>query len=164
MSASGTRRLGRWSLERTIRRNRGMRPTVRTSLRSPSSFSSASGTSLSPVLRTLLNPLKPSNDVTVVPPQTAHFTLPSPNASNCPSPPLDPSCYLDPVPYPSLPLFAQDYIGLKSLEGEGRMVLGMCEGAHMEIDEECWEGIVSWLGRGDGRRRETAGRGLVWQG
>lgn len=49
------------------------------------------------------------------------------------------------------------------MEKEGRMVLGVCEGAHMEIGEECWEEIVSWLGRGEGRGKGK-GTELVWQG
>lgn len=95
--------------------------------------------------------------------QTAHFTLPSPSATNCPDP--DPSCYLTPVPYSSLPLYSSDYIGLKQLDKRGAMHLGVCEGEHMQIDEGCWEGVVSWLGVGDGvvrSRVEQEGK-LIWQ-
>lgn len=98
-----------------------------------------------------------SEDVTIVPPQTAHFTLPSPYANNCPPPPSEPACYLDPVPYSYLPLFAQDYIGLRQLDFENRLHLGVCEGQHMEIKEDCWEEIVSWLGKGDGKKWVQAG-------
>ncbi|GAA5990109.1 hypothetical protein JCM11641_007070 [Rhodosporidiobolus odoratus] len=93
--------------------------------------------------------LRFSEDLTVVPPQTAHFTLPHPNATNCPIPPLtaDPACYLTPLPWTSLPLYTHDYIGLRLLNEAGKVVKGVCEGAHMEIGEECWEGIVRWFGK-----------------
>ncbi|BGP12094.1 hypothetical protein JCM10213_005200 [Rhodosporidiobolus nylandii] len=93
--------------------------------------------------------LRFSEDLTVVPPQTSHFTLPSPNATNCPLPPLpaDPACYATPVPFSRLPLYTHDYIGLQRLDKAGRVVKGVCEGAHMQIDEACWEGIVRWFGK-----------------
>jgi palmitoyl-protein thioesterase len=58
--------------------------------------------------------LRFTRDTTVVSPQTAHFTLPSPNATNCP-PLSEPGCYLDPVEWDDLPLYKEDYIGLKEL-------------------------------------------------
>lgn len=96
--------------------------------------------------------LRFNQDVTVVPPQSAHFTLPSPSATNCPFPPdpNDLACYLDPVPYEDLPLYGQDYIGLKKLDKKGGLVLGECVGQHMEISNACWEQVVSWLGAGKG--------------
>ncbi|GAA6042343.1 hypothetical protein JCM8097_003858 [Rhodosporidiobolus ruineniae] len=93
--------------------------------------------------------LRFSEDLTVVPPHSSHFTLPSPNATNCPAPPLpaDPLCYADALPWSSLPLYAQDYIGLRALDEAGRVTKGVCEGAHMQVSEECWEGIVRWFGK-----------------
>ncbi|KAK4706167.1 palmitoyl-protein thioesterase, partial [Phenoliferia sp. Uapishka_3] len=109
--------------------------------------------------------LRFSEDATVVPPQSAHFTLPSPYAHNCPSPadPLDPSCYLDPLPYSYLPLFAYDYIGLRQLDLKDKIYRGVCEGQHMEIRDDCWDLIASWLGKGDGQaqRVETPDRGRL---
>ena len=147
-----------------------------------------------------------------MPPQSAHFTLPSPYADNCPSPPdpLDPSCCkfgslavagrllmihfkfadLDPLPYSDLPLFATgnsihtnymnrsnlsrpmsslvlttsaraDYIGLRHLDAKKKMHLGVCKGQHMQISDDCWDSIASWLGSGNGRRKgngEAGGR------
>ncbi|GAA5893104.1 hypothetical protein JCM6882_003887 [Rhodosporidiobolus microsporus] len=108
--------------------------------------------------------LRFSEDLTVVPPHSSHFTLPSPNATNCPTPPLpsDPSCYSTPLPWSSLPLYTHDYIGLRALDEKGRIVKGVCEGAHMEISEECWEGVVRWFGkRGE---KGPAGEGAVERG
>ncbi|GAA5873709.1 hypothetical protein JCM8547_002681 [Rhodosporidiobolus lusitaniae] len=112
--------------------------------------------------------LRFSEDLTVIPPHTAHFTLPSLNASNCPAPPLpaDPLCYSTPIPWSALPLYKHDYIGLRQLDEAGRVTKGMCEGAHMQIDEECWEGIVRWFGkRGEkGPESEPAREEQVWYG
>ncbi|KAM0792012.1 hypothetical protein ACM66B_007123 [Microbotryomycetes sp. NB124-2] len=113
--------------------------------------------------------LRFSRDMTVVPPHSAHFTLPSPDASNCPAPPspVDPSCYLEPVPWSKLPLYKHDYIGLKKLDERGKVEIGVCEGEHMQIDDECWDGIISWLGDGTGRSPQAPRgdqRGLVFQG
>ncbi|GAA5954133.1 hypothetical protein JCM21900_002900 [Sporobolomyces salmonicolor] len=93
--------------------------------------------------------LRFSDDITVVPPHTSHFTLPSPSARNCPSPPgpSSPPCYLTPVPFDHLPLYREDYIGLRLLDERGAVVKGVCRGAHMQIDETCWEGVVRWFGQ-----------------
>ncbi|GAA6008129.1 hypothetical protein JCM10207_007039 [Rhodosporidiobolus poonsookiae] len=93
--------------------------------------------------------LRFSEDVTVVPAHSSHFTLPSPNATNCPTPPspADPFCYSTPVAWKDLPLYREDYVGLKRLDEAGRIVKGVCEGAHMQISAECWEGVVRWLGK-----------------
>ena len=108
-----------------------------------------------------------SLEQTVAPPQSAHFTLPSPNATNCDKQLPNPTkpCYLDPVPYSDLPLYVEDYIGLRKLDEGGRVVRDVCEGTHMEIDRECWESVVSWLGKGDGTRspRRINEPSIVWQ-
>lgn len=108
-----------------------------------------------------------SLEQTVAPPQSAHFTLPSPNATNCDDKLPNPAkpCYLDPVPYSDLPLYVEDYIGLKKLDEEGKVVREVCVGTHMEINRACWEGVVSWLGKGDGTSspRRIEKPSLVWQ-
>ena len=108
-----------------------------------------------------------SLEQTVAPPQSAHFTLPSPNATNCDKHLPNPAkpCYIDPVPYSKLPLYVEDYIGLRKLDEEKKVVRDVCEGTHMEIDRECWEGVVSWLGKGDGTRspRRIGEPSIVWQ-
>ncbi|KAL8286246.1 hypothetical protein RQP46_004734 [Phenoliferia psychrophenolica] len=107
--------------------------------------------------------LRFSDDATVVPPQSAHFTLPSPYADNCD--PLEPACYLDPLPYSYLPLFASDYIGLRVLDRDDKIHLGVCDGQHMQISDACWNAVASWLGAGDGKvrapRRPEVGRLVV---
>ncbi len=95
--------------------------------------------------------LRFTRDTTVVSPQTAHFTLPSPNATNCP-PLAEPGCYLDPVEWDDLPLYKEDYIGLKELNERGGVVKGECEGEHMQISDDCWEQVVGWLGDGTGAK------------
>ncbi|BGP43124.1 hypothetical protein JCM10449v2_007148 [Rhodotorula kratochvilovae] len=98
-----------------------------------------------------------SNDMTVVPPHTAHFTLPSPSSSNCPAPPLppQPGCYATPLPWADLPLYSADYVGLRALHEKARVGRRVCEGVHMEIGEECWAGIV---------RVFTGGKGVDGEG
>lgn len=97
-----------------------------------------------------------------MPPHSAHFTLPSPNATNCP-PLINPACYLDPVAWPDLPLYSEDYVGLRQLNERGAVVLGECRGVHMQVDEECWENIASWLGDGQGVRKAQTAHRLVIQ-
>lgn len=106
-----------------------------------------------------------SRDLTVVPPHSSHFTLP---ATACPAgpgptPPL-PGCYAPPVPLRRLPLYADgDYVGLRALDERGAVRWGVCEGEHMEIDEACWEAVVSWLGAGGGGGKgEGKGRSPAW--
>ena len=104
-------------------------------------------------------PLSParSDDMTVVPPHSAHFTLPSPNdSSTCPLPPLPPvpGCYAHPLPWARLPLYRDDYVGLRALDERGRVERRVCEGVHMEIRDECWDAIVSVFVGGGGKGGE----------
>ncbi|GAA5822822.1 hypothetical protein JCM3770_007205 [Rhodotorula araucariae] len=109
-----------------------------------------------------------SDDVTVVPPHTAHFTLPSPNATNCP-PPSAPGCYATPLPWPRLALYRDDYVGLAALDAKKRVQRRVCEGAHMEIGDECWRAIVRVFTTTRAGRRDdgdaapaNVGDGEVW--
>lgn len=106
-----------------------------------------------------------SRDQTVIPGASAHFTLPDPNAKNCPPThnPIDP-CYPTPLPLEDLPLYQEDYIGLRKLDEGGKVFLDVCVGEHMQIDRECLAGIVSWLGDGKGDKvKERGEKKLVWQ-
>ncbi|GJN91896.1 hypothetical protein Rhopal_004921-T1 [Rhodotorula paludigena] len=88
-----------------------------------------------------------SEDLTVVPPHSSHFTLPLRNDTTCAPPPAPPvpGCYATPLPWSALPLYTQDYIGLRALDEQGRVTRRACKGAHMEIRDKCWEGIVQAL-------------------
>ncbi|GAA5923630.1 palmitoyl-protein thioesterase family protein [Sporobolomyces koalae] len=82
--------------------------------------------------------LRFSFDQTVVPATSAHFTLPAANAStNVP---------YDPLPLDRIPLYARDYIGLRTLDEKGSLVRGVCKGVHMEIGKKCWNKVVQFLG------------------
>jgi palmitoyl-protein thioesterase len=35
---------------------------------------------------------------------------------------------------------------LRTLDKRGAVVLDVCEGTHMEIDDECWRRITRWFG------------------
>ncbi|KAK4052262.1 hypothetical protein OIO90_004484 [Microbotryomycetes sp. JL221] len=90
--------------------------------------------------------LRFSQDLTVVPPHSAHFTLPDPHdKQNC-SNSDDESCYPTPLPWSKLMLYKKDFIGLKRLNERGQIVKQVCQGQHMQIDAECWEFVMSWLG------------------
>lgn len=106
-------------------------------------------------------PAASSDDMTVVPPHSAHFTLPSPNdTSTCPLPPLppDPGCYAAPLPWSELPLYKDDYVGLRTLDERRSVSKRVCEGVHMEIGRECWKAIrrvfVGGRGRDQGGEEE----------
>ncbi|BGP51327.1 hypothetical protein JCM10450v2_007265 [Rhodotorula kratochvilovae] len=66
-----------------------------------------------------------------------------------------PGCYATPLPWADLPLYSADYIGLRALHERGRVGRRVCEGVHMEIEEECWGAIV---------RVFTGGKGVDWEG
>lgn len=99
-----------------------------------------------------------TRDTIVVAPQTAHFTLPSPNATNCPPLISEPGCYLDPVEWKDLPLYKEDYVGLRELDERGGVEKFTCEGEHLQIDDECWEAVVAWLGDGSAARAHAPSR------
>ncbi|KNZ57023.1 uncharacterized protein VP01_225g6 [Puccinia sorghi] len=42
----------------------------------------------------------------------------------------------------------RDYIGLKTLDQAGKIHYGTCFGGHMQIDEDCWQSVMDWLGDG----------------
>ncbi|KAH8918060.1 alpha/beta-hydrolase, partial [Atractiella rhizophila] len=75
-----------------------------------------------------------TKDQTVSPPASSFFTLP------------DPSAPFLPLPLSRLPLYSEDYIGLKQLHDRDSLWFGTCDGFHMQIDEACWNQILSWLG------------------
>lgn len=83
----------------------------------------------------------------MIPSTSAHFTLPV-NASSSSSP----TSNYSPLPLSSLPLYQDDYIGLRTLDERGDLVRRVCKGVHMQIGKKCWEQVVSWLGPvGDGK-------------
>ena len=74
-----------------------------------------------------------SHDMTVIPFTSPLFTLPSAT---------DPK---EALPYEDLPLYADDYIGLKELDRRGGLHQDTCRGQHMEIDDDCWKRVLAWL-------------------
>lgn len=87
--------------------------------------------------------LRFSEDQTVVPSTSAHFTLPANSTNSNDS--LGSDSY-DPLPLEDLPLYREDYIGLRFINERGGLIRGVCSGAHMEIGKKCWERVVSFLG------------------
>ncbi|GAA5969274.1 hypothetical protein JCM8115_006746 [Rhodotorula mucilaginosa] len=105
-----------------------------------------------------------SNDLTVVPPHSAHFTLPasppSPN-STC----LPPLCYPPPLKWSHLPLYQQDYLGLQHLHrAGGRIERAVCKGEHMQIGKGCWEAVVRHLGASGEGKISVVASGEVQEG
>jgi len=48
------------------------------------------------------------------------------------------------------PLYQEDWIGLRTLDEEGKVFSIVCEGEHMVIKDECWRPIVKrWCGHVD---------------
>ncbi|POY75349.1 hypothetical protein BMF94_1578 [Rhodotorula taiwanensis] len=98
-----------------------------------------------------------SDDMTVIPPHSAHFTLPlDPTNSTC-----IPPCYSTPLPWSSLPLYHQDYVGLRALDESARVRKEVCQGQHMQIGDECWEAVVKHLGSSrEGRGASSSANAL----
>lgn len=90
-----------------------------------------------------------SLDATVVPWTSPSFSLPSPEDT------------LKRLDWEDLPLYQEDYIGLKKLDREGRLHRRTCEGAHMEIDERCMKEVIDWLKRPT-RARESETDSHAW--
>ncbi|KAH9441495.1 hypothetical protein MJO28_015479 [Puccinia striiformis f. sp. tritici] len=91
-----------------------------------------------------------TEDTLVIPPTSAYFTIPNVTDSSLPD-------GLNPIPIAlqDLPIYQEDYIGLKTLDEAGKIHYGTCFGVHMEIDEDCWENVMDWLGDGEGRQAES---------
>lgn len=81
-----------------------------------------------------------SKDVTVVPKESAwfgSFATPDPDDDDAHS--QDEKTI---VPMRLQPLYQHDWIGLRTLDETGRVVLETCEGPHMHISDECWRPLV----------------------
>jgi len=46
------------------------------------------------------------------------------------------------VPMREQPLYKEDWIGLRTLDEHGRVVLASCDGEHMHLSTECWKPLV----------------------
>ncbi|RPD63716.1 alpha/beta-hydrolase [Lentinus tigrinus ALCF2SS1-6] len=46
------------------------------------------------------------------------------------------------VPMRLQPLYTHDWIGLRSLDESGRVILETCDGEHMQLTDECWKPLV----------------------
>jgi len=91
-------------------------------------------------------------EVVIDPPTSTFFTLPNITETEW-----------KPIPYRRLPLYSKDYIGLKALDERGGVHLGTCEGEHMQIDDDCWADILSWLGPDGKGSQSIALQGLTIQ-
>lgn len=78
--------------------------------------------------------------MTVIPWTSALFTLPTAD---------DPS---SPLPYTDLPLYEEDYIGLRTLAEQDAFHQRYCHGQHMQIGKKCWQEVITWLGANGGGR------------
>lgn len=74
--------------------------------------------------------------MTVIPWTSTLFTLPTAD---------DPS---SPLPYADLPLYEEDYIGLRALHEKDGFHQRSCRGQHMQIGKKCWNEVITWLGEG----------------
>ncbi|KAG0152426.1 hypothetical protein CROQUDRAFT_649829 [Cronartium quercuum f. sp. fusiforme G11] len=57
------------------------------------------------------------------------------------------------IPLVQLPIYEEDYIGLKQLDRSGRISYGTCHGPHMMIDDQCWDNVMDWVGDGYQNRK-----------
>ncbi|KAG8936307.1 hypothetical protein FRC02_003244 [Tulasnella sp. 418] len=76
-----------------------------------------------------------SEDETLIPKESAWFGSYAPSDS-----PDEPKVL---IPMKEQPLYVRDWIGLRKLDEQGAVALVTCEGAHMQIDRECWEPLVT---------------------
>jgi len=46
------------------------------------------------------------------------------------------------IPMRAHPIYTEDWIGLRTLEDDGRLFLETCEGEHMQLSDDCWRPLV----------------------
>ena len=46
------------------------------------------------------------------------------------------------MPMRQQPLYVEDWIGLRTLDESGRVVLVSCDAEHMRLSLECWQPLV----------------------
>ncbi|KAI0743399.1 alpha/beta-hydrolase [Daedaleopsis nitida] len=78
-----------------------------------------------------------SADTTVVPKETAWFGSFAPEEDD-----IMGNDEKTIVPMRLQPLYTHDWIGLRTLDESGRVMLETCEGRHMEISDACWQPLV----------------------
>lgn len=76
-----------------------------------------------------------SKDITVVPKESSWFGSYAPSDGKFPG---DRTI----IPMRMQELYVDDTIGLKELDERGRVLLETCEGAHMQLKDECWRPLV----------------------
>ncbi|KAI0829895.1 alpha/beta-hydrolase [Trametes gibbosa] len=81
-----------------------------------------------------------SQDKTVVPKESSWFGSYAPPQVDAHQPGAREEKTI--VPMRLQPLYTQDWIGLRTLDERGRVVLETCEGAHMQLADECWQPLV----------------------
>lgn len=67
------------------------------------------------------------------------------------------------VPMRLQPLYREDWIGLRTLDERGAVVLETCDGEHMVLTDECWQPLVRRFVGGETADPEQADVGLVVQ-
>ncbi|TFY52770.1 hypothetical protein EVJ58_g9828 [Rhodofomes roseus] len=68
------------------------------------------------------------------------------------------------VPMRLQPLYVEDWIGLRTLDERGAVVLETCDGEHMVLADECWQPLVRRFVGGETAALEDAGADLDSEG
>lgn len=82
-----------------------------------------------------------SRDRTVIPKESAWFgsypTIPAPEREE-----VEGCGEKEIVSMREQPLYVEDWIGLRTLDESGRVVLVSCDAEHMQLSLECWQPLV----------------------
>lgn len=76
-------------------------------------------------------------DKTVVPKESSWFgsyAVPDDNSTNLYAKTI--------VPMRMQPLYVEDWIGLRTLDERGAVILETCAGEHMQVTKDCWEPLA----------------------
>ncbi|KAH9924873.1 Alpha/Beta hydrolase protein [Fomitopsis serialis] len=102
-------------------------------------------------------------DETVVPKESSWFgayAVPNDSATEVGAQPQEKTV----VPMRLQPLYIEDWIGLRTLDKRGAVVLETCEGEHMVLTDDCWQPLVRRFVGGETAEPESADLELGWVG
>jgi len=101
-------------------------------------------------------------DETVVPKESSWFgayAVPNDSVTEARAQPQEKTV----VPMRLQPLYIENWIGLRTLDGRGAVVLETCEGEHMVLTDDCWQPLVRRFVGGETAEPKGTDSQLVWE-